>query len=83
MKKWETPEVSNLLLDKTAAIPYVDYCNWVGADLAGVGNEDYTNPNEKPAQHPTWVWCHVHDRWHPKDHGTEDNGTEDTPPTHS
>ena len=69
MKKWETPEVSNLLLDKTVATLYVDYCNWVEVELTGVGNEDYTDPNKKPSQHPTWVWCEVHKRWHPKDHG--------------
>ena len=74
MKKWETPEVSNLLLDKTAntRVEHVDYCNWVGVDLAGVGNEDYTDPNKKPSQHPTWVWCNLHNRWHPKDHGGDD-----------
>ena len=78
MKKWETPEVSNLLLDKTAVTPYVDYCNWVPVDLTGVGNEDYTDPNKQPSKHPDWVWCHVHNRWHPKDHGTVD-----TTPTNS
>ena len=74
MKKWETPEVSNLLLDKTATIEYVDYCNWVAIDTFGTGNEDYTDPNKKPSQHPTWVWCHVHNRWHPKNHGPSEGG---------
>lgn len=78
MKKWETPEVSNLSLDKTAnemgnqGIEYVDYCNFnvnIDVALTGVGKEDYTDPNKKPSQHPTWVWCHIHNRWHPKDHG--------------
>ena len=72
MKKWETPKVSNLLLDKTAETPYVDYCNWNGAVTLGVGNQDYTDPNKKPSQHPTWVWCHLHNRWHPKDHGNNE-----------
>ena len=68
MKKWENAVVLELGIDKTFAIEYVDYCNWQGPVTAGVGNEDYTNPNNKPSQHPTWVWCHVHNRWHPKDH---------------
>lgn len=47
---------------------YVDECNWDGAETVEAGNGDYTDPNNKPAQHPTWVWCKVHNRWHPKDH---------------
>ena len=73
MKKWESPIVSELGIDKTFAIEYVDYCNWVPIEFAGVGNEDYTDPNKKPSQHPTWVWCHLHNRWHPKDHGNGNN----------
>ena len=41
--------------------------------MAGISNEDYTDQNKKPSQHPTWVWCHVHNRWHPKDHGANDS----------
>lgn len=71
MKKWETPEVSNLSLDKTANMSdYITKCTWNEAETLGVGNEDYTDPKKKPSQHPTWVWCQVHNRWHPKDHGS-------------
>lgn len=70
MKKWTNPEVMELGIDSTnQESDYVTFCNWDGAITVGVGNEDYTNPNERPSQHPTWVWCHVHNRWHPKDHG--------------
>ena len=71
MKKWETPEVSNLSLDKTNTVSdYIAICNWDGAVTLGLGNEEYTDPNNKPIQHPDWVWCKVHNRWHPKDHGS-------------
>lgn len=77
MKKWEKPEVSNLSLDKTAVeSDYITSCNWDGAMPAGVGNEDYTDPTQKPAQHPDWVWCHVHNRWHPKDHMKGEESTD-------
>ena len=32
-----------------------------------LGN-DYKDPNKNPDQHLDWVWCQVHNRWHPKDH---------------
>lgn len=41
--------------------------------INGLGNEDYTDPNKKPAQHPDWVWCNKHNRWHPKNHGSNDS----------
>ena len=41
--------------------------------INGLGNEDYTAPNKKPAQHPDWVWCNKHNRWHPKNHGSNDS----------
>ena len=63
MKKWETPEVSNLSLDKTAN---EGFCPWDDTTMVlGVGNEDYTNPNKKPDKHPDWEWCTQHNRWHP------------------
>ena len=71
MKKWESPIVSELGIDKTFGISDdITTCYWNEAETLGLGNEDYTDPNKKPSQHPTWVWCHVHNRWHPKDHGT-------------
>ena len=72
-KEWGMPELRDLSVDLTNAIEYVDYCNWVPTEMTGVCNEDYTDPNKKPSQHPTWVWCHVHNRWHPKDHGASDS----------
>ena len=49
-------------------------CNWAGAEIFGLGNEEYADPNNKPANHPDWVWCKVHGRWHPKDHSGENAG---------
>lgn len=72
-KEFVKPELRDLSVNLTKDIEYVDYCNWVGIEVIGLGNEDYTDPNKKPAQHPTWVWCHVHNRWHPKDHGANDS----------
>ena len=72
-KEWSTPELRDLLVNLTNTIEYVDYCNWVATEMAGVGNEDYTDQNKKPSQHPTWVWCNLHKRWHPKDHGANDS----------
>ena len=72
-KEWSTPELRDLSVDLTNAIEYVDYCNWVPTEMVGVGNEDYTDPNKKPSKHPDWVWCHLHNRWHPKDHGVNDS----------
>ena len=75
MKKWESPIVSELGIDKTfvslGPSDYIKICNWDGVTGYGVGNEDYTDPNKKPSQHPDWVWCHLHNRWHPKDHTGE------------
>ena len=69
MKKWESPIVSELGIDKTFAISnYITECYWNGAETLGLGNEDYTDPNKKPSKHPDWVWCKVHNRWHPEDH---------------
>lgn len=69
MKKWEIPALTNLSVSSTEEVSdYVTICNWDGSVL--LDNEDYTDPNKKPSQHPTWVWCHLHNRWHPKDHGT-------------
>ena len=39
----------------------------------GLGNEEYTDPNVQPAQHPDWVWCYKHNRWHPKNHGNNNS----------
>lgn len=76
MKKWESPIVSELGIDKTfvslGTSDYITICNWDGgSETLGIGNEDYTDPNKKPSQHPDWVWCHLHNRWHPKDHTVE------------
>lgn len=69
MKKWESPIVSELGVEKTyVESDYITICNWDGAVNLGLGNEEYIDPNNKPAQHPDWVWCKVHGRWHPKDH---------------
>ena len=71
MKKWETPELTNLSLSKTAEeSDYVTVCNWNGPVTLGLGNEEYKDKENPPTeQHPDWVWCEVHKRWHPKDHG--------------
>lgn len=69
MKKWENPSILELSLKKTYSISdYITTCNWDGIVAYGVGNEEYTNPNIKPEKHPDWVWCNIHNRWHPKDH---------------
>ena len=72
-KEFVKPELRDLSVNLTNDIEYVDYCNWVATEMAGIGNEDYTDQNKKPSQHPTWVWCHVHNRWHLKDHGANDS----------
>lgn len=74
MKKWEKAVVLELGIDKTfdtfdRGQEYVDWCDWNEAENLGLGNEDYTDPNNQPAQHPDWVWCTKHNRWHPKNHG--------------
>lgn len=72
MKKWENPNVLQLNLQETfVESDYITICNWTGFTTYGQGNEEYTDPNNKPAQHPDWVWCNVHKRWHPKDHSKE------------
>lgn len=73
MKKkiWKDAQVIELGIEKThLSSDYITVCNWVDNDISttGLGNEDYTDPNKKPAQHPDWVWCKIHNRWHPKDH---------------
>lgn len=71
-KLWSNAEVVELGIDKTFVVSdYIYTCNWNGAEVLGLGNEEYTDPNKKPAQHPDWVWCKVHNRWHPKDHTGE------------
>ena len=75
MKKWEKPELCNLNFNETnTQSDYITVCNWDEAVwfAKGNGNEEYRDPNNKPAQHPDWVWCHLHNRWHPKDHGEGD-----------
>ena len=72
-KEFVKPELRDLSVNLTNDIEYVDYCNWVATEMAGISNEDYTDQNKKPSQHPTWVWCHVHNRWHPKDQGANDS----------
>lgn len=67
MKIWDKPQILNLSIESTYTL-YENECNWNEAVNLGLGNEDYTNPNKKPAQHPDWVWCKLHGRWHPKDH---------------
>ena len=77
MKKWETPMLVDLAVSGTEVVSdYITTCNWDGAVNLGLGNEEYTDPNNKPEQHPTLVWCQVHGRWHPKDH-SNDNGNTD------
>ena len=74
MKKWGNPILSELGIDKTFVVSdYITICNWNEAETLGLGNEDYTNPNKQPAEHPDWVWCYKHNRWHPKDHGNDVN----------
>lgn len=69
MKKWENPRILELSLKKTYSISdYITTCNWDGIVAYGEGNEEYTNPNTKPEQHTDWVWCNIHNKWHPKDH---------------
>lgn len=48
-------------------------CNWDSAVSLGIGNEEYTDQNNKPEEHPDWVWCYMHKRWHPKDHSNDNN----------
>lgn len=71
MKKWENAVVLELGIDKTFHIgqEYIDSCDWDGVETIGLGNEEYRDPNNQPAQHPDWVWCTKHNRWHPKNHG--------------
>lgn len=76
MKSWDNPTLFKLGIDKTRTeSDYIEICNWDGADIFGLGNEEYTDPNNKPPHHPEWVWCKVHGRWHPKDHTTGDVDT--------
>ena len=72
-KEFVKPELRDLSVNLTNDIEYVDYCNWVGIEVIGLGNEDYTDPNKKPTQHSDWVWCNKHNRWHPKNHGSNDS----------
>ena len=73
MKKWETPMLVDLAVSGTEVVSdYITTCNWDGAVNLGLGNEEYTDPNNKPAQLPDWVWCQVHSRWHPKDHSKDE-----------
>ena len=75
MKNWQEPEMCNLNFNETnTQSDYITLCNWNETDWFAKenGNEDYRDPNNKPAQHPNWVWCKVHGRWHPKDHTTVD-----------
>ncbi|MBX9136372.1 MULTISPECIES: hypothetical protein [unclassified Clostridium] len=75
MKKWNNPTIFKLGVDKTSTeSDYIEICNWAGAEIFGLGNEEYADPNNKPANHPDWVWCKVHGRWHPKDHSGENAG---------
>lgn len=72
MRKWDNPNIINLNVNQTnTESDYITVCNWVDNEIVNLrgGKEDYTNPNNKPTQHPDWVWCHKHNRWHPKDHG--------------
>lgn len=56
MKKWETPMLVDLAVSGTEVVSdYITTCNWDGAVNLGLGNEEYTDPNNKPAQHPDWV----------------------------
>lgn len=72
MKQWENPAVFELGIEKTNVVSdYIITCNWNGIMTLGTGNEEYTDPNTRPEKHPTWVWCEVHSRWHPKDHTGE------------
>lgn len=73
MKKWANPSILELSLKKTYSISdYITTCNWNGivayGNDNGNSNEEYTDPNTKPVNHPDWVWCNLHLRWHPKDH---------------
>lgn len=71
MKEWKQPSIISIDICETMETSdYINICNWNGTVTFGNGNEEYTDPNKKPEQHPDWVWCHVHNRWHPKDHGS-------------
>ena len=72
MKKWESPIISELGIDKTFVTDYITSCDWNEVEICS--SDKYTDPNKKPSQHPTWVWCQVHNRWHPKNHKDEING---------
>lgn len=72
-KEWSTPELRDLSVDLTKTIEYVDYCTWNEAETLGLGNEEYTDPTQKPVNHPDWVWCYKHNRWHPKNHGNNNS----------
>lgn len=74
MRKWESPIVSELGIDKTFVVSdYITTCNWNEAETLDLGNQGYKDPNKKPEGHDGWVWCKVHDRWHPV-HKGETNG---------
>lgn len=74
MKEWKKPSISNINISKTREeSDYINICNWDGAVSLGLGNEEYTDPNNKPEEHPDWVWCYKHKRWHPKDHSKDNN----------
>lgn len=75
MKEWKKPSIISIDICETMEESnYINICNWNGIEVFGNGNGEYNDPNKKPEQHPTWVWCKVHGRWHPMDHGiTDDN----------
>ncbi|HAR84141.1 MAG TPA: hypothetical protein DCR69_00260 [Clostridium sp.] len=68
--EWKKPILSQLAASDTNETEYIDFCNWQEPMSIKFNNEDYTNPNIQPADHPDWVWCYKHNRWHPKNHGS-------------
>lgn len=69
MKEWKKPSIINIDISKTMdESDYITICSWNTTEVYANGNEEYTDPYNKPAKHPDWVWCYVHNRWHPKDH---------------
>lgn len=69
IKEWKNPSLINLEIKLTnTESDYVSVCNWDEPITYGLGNDEYKDPSKKPSEHPDWVWCQVHGRWHPMDH---------------
>ena len=60
-KEWKVPELKDLSVIATNQEEYVDFCTWVDSGVDEVTGVGYKKPE--------LVWCKVHNKWHPKDHG--------------